>query len=275
MSRPARRATALLLATVGVALTTTACGALERAQTTVTVMTSWEATSPEARTFVKVAERYAKDHGFAVAYQGVRAGEAMLEAASANGSPPDIAMLSSPAALASYAGKDIGGLVDLQPDDTIEAAQLLYRADRTDRPYGVIVKTDLKSLVWHASPSLASDYPDTWRELVALGGGLPRDRDTTPWCLGMADGSGSGWVGTDWIEDILLHQSGIEVYRRWATGELPWNSPQVRSAWRAWGDLLVASGGTDAATTATILQTGWADAGRGMFDAEAGVPRCA
>lgn len=77
----------------------------------------------------------------------------------------------------------------------------------------------------------------------------------------MRSGAESGWPGTDWVEDILLHQSGVETYRRWASGSLPWTSPQVRSAWQAWRDLLAAAGMTGDADTRRMLLTGWDEAG--------------
>ncbi|MCA1673904.1 MAG: hypothetical protein LC799_17450, partial [Actinobacteria bacterium] len=61
-------------------------------------------------------------------------------------------------------------------------------------------------------------------------------------CMGVGDPAAPGWPGTDWIEDILLHQSGADAYRQWAfggqwafdDGQLPWTDPKVENAWTTW-----------------------------------------
>ncbi|MGJ3561317.1 hypothetical protein ACR6C2_35880 [Streptomyces sp. INA 01156] len=55
------------------------------------------------------------------------------------------------------------------------------------------------------------------------------------------DDGASGWPGTDWIEDLVLQRAGPDVYEKWAlgTGEVQWwRSDPVRTAWKAWTELL-------------------------------------
>jgi len=40
-------------------------------------------------------------------------------------------------------------------------------------------------------------------------------------------------VGTDWIEDFVLRQSGPEIYDQWVNGELAWSSPEITAAFEA------------------------------------------
>jgi len=83
--------------------------------------------------------------------------------------------------------------------------------------------------------------PRTFEELTALSRDIAAG-GATPWCMGVSAQSTSGWPGTDWIENILLHQSGLDVYQEWATGRLPWTSPQVRQAWTTWGQVVADPG---------------------------------
>jgi hypothetical protein len=50
---------------------------------------------------------------------------------------------------------------------------------------------------------------------------------TTPWCLGVESVAASGWVGTDWIENILLRQSGAKKYDDWYNGKLSWTDDRA------------------------------------------------
>jgi len=73
----------------------------------------------------------------------------------------------------------------------------------------------------------------------------------------------SGFPGTDWLEDILLHQAP-DQYGRWAAGKLAWTDEVVRTAWQSWGTLVLAPGAVRGGSTAALL-TSFADAGRGLF----------
>jgi alpha-glucoside transport system substrate-binding protein len=67
------------------------------------------------------------------------------------------------------------------------------------------------------------------------------------------------------IEDILLHRSGPDVYRRWAGSVLPWNSVQVKEAWQVLGALATGRGQVRGGPYAALL-TDSEDAGRPLFD---------
>jgi alpha-glucoside transport system substrate-binding protein len=46
----------------------------------------------------------------------------------------------------------------------------------------------------------------------------------------MEHGDATGWVGTDWIEDILLRTAPPETYDAWVTHEIAFNDPAVLHA---------------------------------------------
>jgi alpha-glucoside transport system substrate-binding protein len=132
--------------------------------------------------------------------------------------------------------------------------------------YAVVVKASLKSLIWCDPKVFRADHygpPQTWTELTALSR-RAADAGTSPWCLGLESTSDSGWPGTDWIEDILLHQSGPEIYQSWYKGTLPWTSPQVKQAWQRWGEIVGSSRMMDGGARSALI-TNYGNAGGGMF----------
>ncbi|WP_229402129.1 ABC transporter substrate-binding protein [Micromonospora okii] len=256
-----------LLAAVGLA----ACGGQPPA--TVTVVASWS--GDDARPFRQVLDAFERETGIRADYQGTRDVGQVLRSGVDRNRPPDVAVLPRLNDLQAYARR-----AELLPLDDVLAApagsdlapQLLHLRPARDapaRPYGLSVVAHAKSLVWYAptaSGGLAGARPPgTWAELLRLTGRI-ESRGGVPWCLGMGAQPLSGWPGTDWIEDILLHRSGPSVYQRWATGELEWRSPEVRDAWRAWGELVGAGGRTD-----NVLLSTFDSVGRGMF---ASPPSC-
>ena len=55
------------------------------------------------------------------------------------------------------------------------------------------------------------EVPKTMEELLALTDKIVADGGT-PWCIGIESGGASGWVATDWMEDLMLRTQPPEVY---------------------------------------------------------------
>lgn len=106
-----------------------------------------------------------------------------------------------------------------------------------------------KSLVWYAKDDFEAagyEIPETWDELVALTNQIRNDGGT-PWCLGIGSGDATGWIATDWTEDLLLRTISIEDFDRWwnpasEAERLRFNSPEVRRAIELWSDVWFTDG---------------------------------
>jgi alpha-glucoside transport system substrate-binding protein len=147
------------------------------------------------------------------------------------------------------------GRAALERDYPAQWLQLMRAG--TPQVHALVVKATTKSLLWYSPPALLAAgeaVPRTWDEVTAL-------RAPAPWCLGLESTSASGWPGTDWVEDLLLHGAGPAAYADWAQGRLAWTSPEVRTAWQRWGEVVSRlHGGPRRA-----LLTNFADAGRPLL----------
>jgi alpha-glucoside transport system substrate-binding protein len=56
------------------------------------------------------------------------------------------------------------------------------------------------------------------------------DDGNTPWSIGIESSGATGWVATDWMEDIMLRTVTPEKYDAWVEGELPFDSEEVKRA---------------------------------------------
>ncbi|MEU8179612.1 ABC transporter substrate-binding protein [Micromonospora sp. NPDC049044] len=194
-------------------------------------------------------------------YEGHRDVSQVLQVAIERGRPPDVVVLPRLNDLQQYV--NAGRLVPLTNVLGADAApQLIKLAPKSgsDGPtvaYGVAMATHLKSVVWYDPAQLATfgpQPPRTWPELVAQTKRRAGDQQVR-WCLAMSSQPVSGWPGTDWIEDILLHHFGQDTYQSWTSGKLAWTSDEVKSSWTTWGELLDASSpGTDLASLYTTLK---------------------
>ncbi|GGZ35779.1 extracellular solute-binding protein [Streptomyces poonensis] len=175
-------------------------------------------TGAEGAAFEETLKALDDGTGREYTYEGTRSLRETLLSQMEADDPPDVAILNSIGELTEYARRD-----KLRPLAG-EAADRAYSpwappliVNDLDREYWVPLKVDLKSLVW--SRKRASD-------------------DAPTWCVGLGSDATSGWPGTDWIEDILLHQQGPDFYERWATGRVEWNDEAVKHAWTTWARLL-------------------------------------
>jgi alpha-glucoside transport system substrate-binding protein len=225
----------------------------------VTVLSPW--TGAEGAAFQQVLDRFTKKTGIKVEVQGTRALEQVLTAGVQKGTPPDIAVLPSLGELAGYVRQGAVAALD-DPSERSRGGrwvqlEQVQAGGRTAR-YAVAVKADLKSLIWYRPSQVSALQPGAspaLSQLADVGRAHPR-----AWCLGMGNTPVSGWPGTDWIEDFVLHQAGPDTYRQWAAGRVAWSAPAIRQAFTAWRDLALA--GQDAAR---VLLTDFSDAGTPMF----------
>jgi alpha-glucoside transport system substrate-binding protein len=113
---------------------------------------------------------------------------------------------------------------------TAETAPALVELGTVDgKISGVFIKAAVKGLIWFNPQVYTGGEPATWDALQATS---PAPADKL-WCIGLESGAASGWPGTDWIEDIVLRQSGPEVYDGWVPGrEVVF---AIKSAFEAFG----------------------------------------
>lgn len=242
--------------------------------TTLTVLTSWT-TDPEKSAFQAIVHDFEQaDPGITVIPQPTRSLAAALQSDVQQGTVPDLAVMPDAGALRTYANGH-----GLQPLSSALAATLKSSYGNewysvmqagTGRPYAVPVKVSLKSLIWYDRRDLGPRGAGSWNELMALGASI--SRTAAPWCLALADPPSSGWPGTDWIEDILLHRSGTKAYDEWVQGRLPWTSPEVTAAWQAWGEIVAQPRQVYGGAT-TALLTGYGSGDYPMF-ANGRSPQC-
>jgi alpha-glucoside transport system substrate-binding protein len=267
----------LLTAVAGLAGCDAARGAASGSRVVV-VLGPWTGTEQDG--FQAMLHGFERQTGIRVDYMGTRDADTVLASDLKNGSPPDLAVLASPGELAQDAAAGelvpIGSALDLRRMSQQYGPGWL-RLMQEPGPggarhyYAIIVKAALKSVIWYDPRSLPADDRSrlisaglTWDQLLGLARGL-HSATASPWCLGVADSSSSGWPGTDWIEDIVLHQAGPQVYDAWVAGKVPWTSAPIARAWQTFGQVAATPGSVYQGARAALV-TSYGRAGQPMFD---------
>ena len=151
------------------------------------------------------------------------------------GNLPDIGIIPQPGLLKRLVAT---GKAKLAPKETEANVDKFFSKDW--KGYGTVdgkfyaapQNANMKSLVWY-SPKEFKDkgyqVPKTLDELKALSDKIAASGHK-PWCAGIKSGEATGWVITDWMEDMMLRLSGPQEYDKWVNHQIAFNSAEPTAA---------------------------------------------
>ena len=206
---------------------------------TVTIFTA--AAEEQAATFQAEFVDFMEETGIEVVVEGSPDFEVLSVTRAEAGDPPEIYNFPQPGLMADMA-RD-GFLVDLSTAMDMGLLQEQYNQAWLDSGMvdgtliGIWHNWEVKSLVWYAKPELEAAVCD----------------------------NPEGWAATDWVEDIMLRTTSVENYDAWTTGELGFDSPEVRNAFETMGNIFFNEDYVLGGTTG-ILTTNFGDAPTPLFD---------
>jgi alpha-glucoside transport system substrate-binding protein len=174
--------------------------------------------------------------GIDIVYEGSGDFETLVRVRAEGGDPPDIAVFPQPGLMADLTRQgyieDVSGWLGMDYLQQQYSDAWLDLSLVDDIYAGVWYRANLKSLVWYNVPVFEDEgyeIPETWDELIALSDQMVAD-GYFPWSITMESSGATGWVATDWVEDIMLRTAGAEAYDAWVAGDLPFNSSEVNEA---------------------------------------------
>jgi alpha-glucoside transport system substrate-binding protein len=233
---------------------------------------------PEQQRYEDAWKPFEDCTGIDIVYEGSDQFEAQLPTRIAGGNAPDLAWIPQPGLLAKLVSqggpKPAPQAVSDNVDKYFNPAWKTYGSvDGTF--YGAPNSSNMKSFVWY-SPTVFKDkgytVPTTWDELFKLSDQMVKD-GIKPWCGGIESGGATGWPATDWLEQIVLRQSGGDVYDKWVSHAVPFSSPEITKAmdtlagWMKNPDYVNAGFGN----VQTIATTAFQDAGKPILDGKCGM----
>lgn len=225
--------------------------------------------------YLAVLKPFETASGVTIEYEGTRDMLSVLTTRVQGNNPPDL--VSNPSIGQMIQLMESGDLIPLNDVLDMDAMAQDYDTGLLDLGsydgslYGIMQTAALKGLVFHNPETYEGPTnPATWSELESWAADSASN-GTPPWCIGIESGAASGWLATDWIEQFLLTTYGTEIWDEWAAGDLPWTSPEVRSAFEAFGtiatDPAMVNGGPTAVVSTDFIQ--------GALPLWADPPRCA
>jgi len=231
--------------------------------------------APEADLFVESFAEFEECTGITVNWNGTQEFEAQIAVRVEGGTAPDLAIFPQPGLLARFKDSLVAA-----PAKVSESVDANYSPDWKN--YGTVDGTffaaplgaNVKSFVWY-NPKVFADnnytIPTTWQELLDLSEQIATEGKIQPWCAGFGSGEATGWVGTDWMEDIMLRTASAETYDKWTTHGIPFNDPAVATAIGEAGKIL--KNPKYVGDVASIATTTFQDGGAGIVDGSCAMHR--
>jgi alpha-glucoside transport system substrate-binding protein len=233
----------------------------------VNVWTAWG--GAELAAYQAVLEPFIQQSGIQVNLLTIRDQDVQLANNVAAGtSLPDIANPPNPTFYADWAERDI-----MKPLESYIEDMDAYLADTVPgllaedpnfgnidgQHYLMMIKSQVKGLIWYNPKVFTEQPPATWDELNAI----QPPEGATLWCAAFESGPDSGWPGGDDLGNIVMRQSGSQVYIDWYEGRHTWTSPEIRQAYELFGQKVATDkvfGGPN-----TVLSTNFMQAGDPLF----------
>ncbi len=266
-----------LVAALGAVLVAVACGTSSTASGgTVKVMAEWS--GQEQANFLAVVKPFQDSTGIHVSYESTRDLTAVIKTRVAAGNPPDLAGVPNPQLLSTFASQGkltpLDGVLDMSALHQNYSQGWLDLGTYNGKLYQVYSWVSLKGLVWYNPKNFTAkgyQVPKTWQDLITLQGQI-KSSGTTPWCIGLkSGGADDGWPGSDWLKEIVLSQSGPDIYDKWVAGKQKWTSSEIKSAFTTWGTILGSNDSNVYGGSNQITSASFKTAGDGLFTSP---PKC-
>jgi len=200
--------------------------------------------SPESDSLQKSWSEFSTCTGITIAYEGANDFESQLPVRVTGGNAPDLAVIPQPGLLQQMV--KTGKVV--KPADAT-AANVDKYWNKAWKSYGTVngtfyaapMSANMKSLVWYSPKAFtAAGYkvPGTWAEMMALSDTIAAG-GKKPWCGGIGSGTATGWPATDWLEQVVLRTGGADVYDKWVSHDIKFNSPEITKAMQTVADWML------------------------------------
>jgi len=191
--------------------------------------------SPESDSLQKSWKEFSDCTGIKISYEGSNDFESQLGVRVTGGNAPDLSFIPQPGLLQQMVKT---GKVTKPSAQTVANEDKYW--NKAWKAYGTVNGTfyaapasaNMKSLVWYSPKAFATagyKVPTTWDEMMTLSDTIA-NTGKKPWCGGIGSGTATGWPATDWLEEIVLRQFGGDVYDKWVSHEIKFNSTEINAA---------------------------------------------
>ncbi len=118
--------------------------------------------------------------------------------------------------------------------------QEITTSDEDGETYGVLFRLIPNSLIWYDVEKynqLGSPEFESFQDMVSFTEANVY-KDSPLWCMDIESGASTGWIATNWLEDIILHEQGPSVYDEWFQQEISPQNEKIKQSISNIGELI-------------------------------------
>ena len=188
---------------------------------------------PQMDYFIEELEQISKSENIKISYIPVSDIETYL--IETNESDTDLALIPNPQGVVNLGERGIAKPIENSIDKAIIEDRFssylleITTSKKKNINYGVWFRLIPNSLVWYdveKFKSIGSPNFNSYEEMVLFTKEFSSSGNHL-WCLDIESGASTGWIATNWLEDLILHQQGPEIYDQWSNQEIVSGSDEI------------------------------------------------
>ena len=118
--------------------------------------------------------------------------------------------------------------------------QNITTSDQDKNMYGVLFRLIPNSLIWYdveKYEKIGAPKFDSYEDILLftkenVSNGKPL------WCMDIESGASTGWIASNWLEDIILHNYGPNVYDQWSQQKITPKNNDIKSSILSIGEII-------------------------------------
>ena len=145
-----------------------------------------------------------------------------------NNSDVDIAIIPNPQGVTNLGERGIVLSIDrIISEETMESyypkhLQEITTSDISNKNFGAFFRLFPNSLIWYSVEKykeIGSPKFNSYNQLLEFTNNYSKEYEDL-WCLDIESGASTGWIATNWLEDIILNNYGAEIYDQWSNQKI-------------------------------------------------------
>jgi len=147
----------------------------------------------------------------------------------------DIAIIPNPQGVVNLGERDIVKSIDEfiseEKMDNYYSSHLqkITTSSSTNKNYGAFFRLFPNSMIWYSIEKfkeIGSPEFKTYEDILNYTKNYSKEGKNL-WCLDIESGASTGWIATNWLEDLILSEYGSDVYDNWSNQDIVSSSDEI------------------------------------------------
>tara|TARA_B100001057_G_scaffold470709_1_gene532297 strand:- start:1323 stop:2588 length:1266 start_codon:yes stop_codon:yes gene_type:complete len=127
--------------------------------------------------------------------------------------------------------KSIGSILNKEKMNNYFSTHLqeITTSQNTNKNYGAFFRLFPNSMIWYSIEkyeAIGSPEFETYEDILNYTKNYSKEGKNL-WCLDIESGASTGWIATNWLEDLILSEYGSDIYDNWSNQDIVSSSDEI------------------------------------------------